>query len=113
MRYVGPNLGLKNPQILNFIRNKKIWCPILDNKAHFPNPFKFLEMDENWLWYAPQKGPKEHQDYNFTHFGAYAPKWVESWSFRREIVKSPSHGHDLEQKKPNILKNSRNTSYNN
>ena len=62
LRYGGPNLGgpkkpkyPKTPKTLNFIRNKKFWCQIVDNNCHFPKPFEFLKSGENWLIYATPK----------------------------------------------------------
>ena len=46
-------LGSKNPRIFNFIRNKKLWCQIVDNEVQFPKPFEFLRSDENLLRDGP------------------------------------------------------------
>ena len=65
LRYGGPNLGgpknpknPKTPKTLNFIRNKNLWCQIVDNNCHFPKPFEFLKSGENWLIYATPKKPQ-------------------------------------------------------
>ena len=40
--------GPETPQISNFIRNKKIWCQIVDNEANFAQgQFELLKSHEN------------------------------------------------------------------
>ena len=79
LRYGGPNLGPKNPQIFNFIRNKKIWCQIVDIEAHFTKPFEFLKSDKNWLRHSPPKGARRPPKSRFHSLWGFCS--TVTWSF--------------------------------
>ena len=69
----GSNSGPKNNQYLNFVKNQKLWCQTVDNKALIPKPLEFFKIGWRLTEIRPKNGPKDPQNHGFTHWGFCTP----------------------------------------